>query len=293
MRRKHALGIMMAAPASLVGLAARATDPADPFRPRDPAQESSFEDSLELEHGPGTARAWVSLGSFYKQTVTGRSDLGVTLMLGLPLERVASPRPARVVREGAIAEPPAPSPVAPAPAMPDAAALRVTSKLARSCVQAAWRAHGWAGDQDLDRMDTRSRWSAALPEVRLRVARGWDESFRLTPTDSDPYRSQETSGTSRWLEGRLIWRLNRVMFSDEEIPIERLRLQRAEARSRLAGKVLSALFDWQKAALAVADPLLSSQEHLNALLAQAEAEAVLDVLTAGWFSHWVEASSAK
>ncbi|MBI5537186.1 MAG: hypothetical protein HY898_30980 [Deltaproteobacteria bacterium] len=292
MRRNHALGIILAAPASLASLEARATDPADPYRPRDPDQESSYEDAIELERGPGHGRAWVSLGSFYKRTVTGRSDLGVMLMLGWPLESTARVRPGRVRVQGAVAEPTAPAPAAQTAPAPETASLRVTSKVARSCVQAAWRAHGWAADQDLDRMGNRARWSAALPEVRLRAARGWDESFRLTPTDSDPYRSQETSGASRWLEGRLIWRLDRVMFSDEEIPIERLRMQRADARSRVAGKVLSALFDWQKATLAVADPLLSSQEHINALLAQAEAEAVLDVLTAGWFSRWLETRSS-
>jgi hypothetical protein len=83
------------------------------------------------------------------------------------------------------------------------------------------------------------------------------------------------------------------MFSDDEIPIERLKVQRIEARARLAGKVVSTLFDWQKASLAASDSTLSQQEHLNALLQQGEAEAVLDVLTAGWFSRWLRMSEAQ
>jgi hypothetical protein len=164
--------------------------------------------------------------------------------------------------------------------------VRVSPRLARSCVRAAWRAHGVADEDDPARMASRSRLSAALPEVGVRASRGWDQSWRLTPTDADPYRTQEGSGTTRWIEGRLTWRLDRLVFADEEIPIERLRMQRIEVRGRIAGKVLAALFEWQRAIVAAADPALSVQEHVTAVLREAEAEAELDVLTDGWFSQW-------
>jgi hypothetical protein len=289
MQRAQAFGLLLATPATLASVLARAADPPEPYRTLDPAQDASLDDSLALEYGAPQAKAWVSLGSFYKRHRSGHNDLGVMLLLGLPLERIATPAATRAPSQG-LAEGPAPQTAQ--PELPPQPALRVHTRLARSCVQAAWRAHGWNVESDLDRMASRSRWSSVLPEVRLRMARGWDDSFRVTSTEADPYRSQEVTGTSRWLEGRLIWRLDRALFADEEIPIERLRMQRAEARSRLAGKVLAALFDWQKALMAASDPMLSSQEHLGAVLQQAEAEAVLDVLTAGWFAQWRKETGA-
>jgi hypothetical protein len=50
--------------------------------------------------------------------------------------------------------------------------------------------------------------------------------------------------------------------------------------------VLAALFEWQRAQVLEADPGLPSQEHLAAVLRSLEAEATLDVMTAGWFSRW-------
>jgi hypothetical protein len=285
MERAHALGILIATPVTVAAFDAHATEPVEPYRSMDPGQEASFEDALASEHGDGDGSAWLSLGAFFKKHATGRSDAGLMMVLNVPLERTARLRSGR---SGQIADPP-PSQATPQIELP---ALQISARVARACVQAAWRTHGWSSEGDLDRMGSRSRWSAVLPEVRVRAARGWDESFRLAPTDSDPYRSQQVTGTSRWLEGRLIWRLDRVVFSDHEIPIERLRMQRAEARSRLAGKVVGALFDWQKAQLAATDPTLSAQEHLNALVQRTEAEAVLDVLTGGWFSDWLRASAA-
>jgi hypothetical protein len=279
MEHAHTLSLLIATPVTVASFDAHATEPIEPYRSLDPGQEAAYEDALAAERGD--AGAWVSLRTFLKRHATGRSDTGIMLVLNLPWDRAtrtASPRPEHV------ADPPQP---APAPARVELPALAINAKVARACVQAAWRAHGWSSESDLDRMASRSRWSAIFPEVRVRAAKGWDESFRLAPTDSDPYRSQQVTGTSRWLESRLIWRLDRVVFSEEELPIERLRLQRLEARTRLAGKVVAALFEWQKAHLAAGDPTLSSQEHLNAVVQRAEAEAVLEVLTAGWFSEWL------
>ena len=64
-------------------------------------------------------------------------------------------------------------------------------------------------------------------------------------------------------------------------------MQQVQLRSRLAGEVLRALFDWQRARLAVADPSLDDAEHVEAVIREAEATAMLDVLTGGWFSSWL------
>ena len=69
--------------------------------------------------------------------------------------------------------------------------------------------------------------------------------------------------------------------------MERLRVQQVQLRSRLAGEVLRALFDWQRARLALADPSLDEPEHLEAAVREVEAVATLDILTGGWFSSWL------
>ncbi len=144
------------------------------------------------------------------------------------------------------------------------------------------------GDLEMiDAMRSRAKTSALLPEARLRVLRDWDQSYRLSPTNDDPYRLHESTGGGRTVEGVLTWKLNRLLFVDEELSMERLRVQQVQLRSRLAGEVLRALFDWQRARLAVADPSLDDAEHVEAVIREAEATAMLDVLTGGWFSSWL------
>ena len=138
-----------------------------------------------------------------------------------------------------------------------------------------------------DSMKTRARVSALLPESRFRIARDWDQSFRLAPTTDDPFRLYETNGGGMKIEGTVTWKLNRLLFADEELSIERLRVQQTQARSRLSGEVLKALFDWQRATAQLEDPSLDDVEKVEALIRESEALALLDVLTSGWFSTWL------
>ena len=88
------------------------------------------------------------------------------------------------------------------------------------------------------------------------------------------------------LEGRLTWRLDRLLFADDEPSLERLRLDREEARGKVAGKVLDALFQWQRARLALDALKPGTREATDATMRLVEAEAGLDVLTGGWFGAW-------
>ncbi len=160
----------------------------------------------------------------------------------------------------------------------------ISPAFARACVRAAFRAAGLLGDDWCDSLAARARESAALPELRLRVARTTDESGRLTYLDEENPRYATTGSATHWLEGRLSFRLDRILFADEELPIERLRLERAEMRSRIAAKVVKALADWQRAIAIGALPGLSSEERIVAQAAELEASASLDAWTDGWFS---------
>lgn len=164
-----------------------------------------------------------------------------------------------------------------------------TAQLARATVAAALRVQGGAGELSrLDRMASRTRSAASLPEVRLGAGTSRDESLRLTPTVNDPARFTRDGGRDLWVEARLIWRLDGAIFSKDEIAIARLQAQQREETARLTRDVLDALIAWQRARVALASELSSDEERDAAIIAQYGALARLDVLTDGWFSRALE-----
>ena len=104
----------------------------------------------------------------------------------------------------------------------------------------------------------------------------------------DTPRAYSMQGTRSSYEARLTWRLDRLVFADEEPAVERMRHDQELTRLRIAGQVLEALFAWQRAVIDAreasrADP--SSREALDAGVRVAEADALLDVLTGGFWGH--------
>ncbi len=226
---------------------------------------------LARTHSHGERRAHpvaLSVASFVTQTSgTGPSEhqstgWGFAVTLSVPTARVDPPRER---------------------APPVSTTRRSTPKgLGKRCVHAAWQAAGIGNDKKLDGMTKRARLSAALPEVRLRASRGIDAQARVD-TDYDSERFADTSSTNLWLEARLTWRLDRALFADEEIQIERLLHDRRELRLRIAHKVLDALSHWLRAKAELVNPI-DDEARSGASLRLAEAEATLDALTDGWFS---------
>jgi hypothetical protein len=183
------------------------------------------------------------------------------------------------------AEPPAPAPPeAPAPRSAPVHPPLVASRLARDAIAAALRASGYPeARRDLASMATRARTSAALPELWLRASRSTDQSLRLSPTVDDPAHYSELGGAGVLLEARLIWHLDRLAFDRDELSVERLKNDRADAAAKLSQRVLETLFAWQKASLLAEDPNTLPEDRDAAVLKKLETEVTLDVLTAGWF----------
>jgi hypothetical protein len=102
------------------------------------------------------------------------------------------------------------------------------------------------------------------------------------PHDATDYYA--AVGANLVLEGRLTWRLDRTVYAGDEPTLERVRLERAEARAKLAERALQSLFAWARAGLDAREAPEGSREEAEALLRVAEAAATLDVLTGGWFS---------
>jgi hypothetical protein len=177
--------------------------------------------------------------------------------------------------------------------VPLAPVPRVTPRLAREAVAAALRAAGSPATRErLSSMAARSRTSAVLPELVVRAARSTDDSLRLSPTVDNPYAYSALGGAGLFLEARMIWRLDRLLFDREEVAVERLRREHAEAMSKVAARVLDVLFAWQRAVVRAEDAKVGAEELEQATLARAEAEATLDFLTAGWFMAATGAGAA-
>jgi len=243
------------------------------------ARMGAFTSALDL-HG----QSWVSLVGLAKWLRSGKRDYGAMLVVGFAFDRIAAgsqrgladpvhlPVPAQLPAEtGAPRSEPAPLP----------------PKLARSCVAAALRASGLGlDDAKLDALVTRARESAYFPETRLRAMRLWSDADHVTTlATTDTPNFYDAVGANLVLELRLTWRFDRLLYSGEESAIERVRLERQDARQRMATHVLEVLFAWQRAMVQAREAIVGTHEEAEAHLRIAETEATLDVLTAGWFSH--------
>jgi hypothetical protein len=256
-------------------------------------------------------RSWVTLGGFASTLASGRQDVGALLVVGLALDRIhaslARPPEAGAGNTLGWAQEPAlaPAAAAPAPSAPaqtprsaaprspsDSATLAdpfpVPASLARGCVAAAWRASGLGPDEEarVEAVLDRARESAWLPDLRIRAMRLLSDAAHATTlatTDGTTYYS--AAGANLVLEARLTWRLDRLLYAGDEPAFERSRRERQDARARLAGRTLEALFAWQRAVLDVRESLSGSVEEEHARLRLSESAATLDVLTEGWFSR--------
>ena len=304
MTGRPALRLVVVALVVLVGIAAASRARASPPSSK-PTDELFADGDLDAEDLVGRAtvgraalrsspggEAWVSLAGFTRETPVGEREVGGMLVVGLPLDRFAR-------LSARSAAPASPSVVTPNVAVAAAAAeepgVAVTPRLARATVEAAWRAAGLGNDDArMDAIVSRARWSAVLPETRLRAIR-FDDQRLYTESAADVNRLRDSAGANVGLEARLTWRFDRLLYAEDEPSFERMRLERHDARARIGGRVLEALFHWHRAWLEVRwaqaasrdarePPSRPSRDEAEAALRVMEAEATLDVLTGGWFT---------
>lgn len=257
-----------------------------------------------LREGSARPPLWIGIDGTMARDHEARPSFGAMLLLGIPLDRGAraamksppAPTPAAELkpapRSSTKLDGPAPPPGplksnAEEPTPPLRIPVRVTPLVARGAVDAALHTARLVDpDAHVDAIAARARTSAMLPELRLRASRTADEGQSLSPTSYDPTRTTTTGGTSVWLEARATWRLDRLVFADDEVALERARAQRAEQREKLVARVLTLLFAWQRALALEDDGHASPEEHLAASLRVLETEAELDLATGGWFTAW-------
>ncbi len=154
-------------------------------------------------------------------------------------------------------------------------------------MEAAERHASLARDEArLEHLASRARMSSALPQLRLRATRLVSEGASSIPTAYDPYRQTTTGGASLWLEARATWSLDRALFSEEEVRLERIERDVQGERERLHRRVLDLLFGWQDAVLDRFDPTSSFRECRRGYLREQQLAAELDFVTHGWFTRW-------
>jgi hypothetical protein len=258
------------------------------------AQPASEPEATPAFHTPGLERSAgevsFSIGARVDRGDTRSGVLGFAA-LNVPLERfVNAPRiEGAPDKSAAAADVPAPA-SEPAVAAPAAVAPLLSaselSLLAREAVAAAQRASGAPLQREqLERLASRARLSAALPELRVRGQRSDDESLRLTPSTEDPYRYSVAGGRDWLLEAQLTFRLSRLVFADEELALERLRIERERTSARSAAFVVERVLAWHHALTLSRDPELTPEARQRLELTALEAEVELDVHTGGWFGE--------
>ena len=183
---------------------------------------------------------------------------------------------------------PSTSPSIVAPSAPSVAGVIVVVEPAvlaptalRTLVNAAWHQTGLDRDETLDEMASRARMSALAPEVRLRAHRTLAVGARVFSSDTLSDHTTLSDGTQTFLEARLTWRLDRWVFADEEVAIERLKLDRAELRQRVSARVIDLALSWQRARRASANVDLLPQEREEAAAVAIESLLALDAYTGG------------
>jgi hypothetical protein len=271
----------------------------------DPPPSWSEDPALASEGPARRSRATLGL-SFRWAHHPERESMAGGLVLTLPTggfvplaarggSKAKEPAPdVKPAKGGPRATPPAPTPPRAPRGEPDEAReatvaewVRVSGVDARAAVDAAERHAALRRDEaHLADMASRARWSAALPNLQLRALRLTSETASLVPTAYDPTRITSTGGVSLWLEARATWALDRALFSEEEVRLERIARDIAADRQRLQRRVLDLLFGWQDAVLARLDPTSSFRECRQASLKEDQLTTELDFVTHGWFTRW-------
>jgi hypothetical protein len=238
---------------------------------------------------PNPAGFWVSL-TVQCRSGTWFNDRAGFVIVNIPLDRMASPRVVGV--EPRLAEEPPKKESDATPAAPPAAKKKdplrplLNPRLARGTVHHALAVAGYYSARTrLANLAGRARTSAVLPEMRLRTLRSTGETLRLTPTSDDPYQYTQAGASELLFEARLTWHLDRLVFSDQEVSLERLQNERDAAERKLVDHVLERLAAWQRNRVRAADEDSDPEVRETAELETLGAAVELDVLTDGWFSQ--------
>jgi hypothetical protein len=224
----------------------------------------------------------LSLLGWRADRTAGKNEIGFGLTLSLPLDAsMGRPRLQQIDRNAG--RPIAIHVESRAPHVDSR--IEVTPSEMHELVRSSWRELGLDHDERLADLAHRARVSAVLPELRLKVNRTTGQTVRLSPTLDDPSRIEGSGDASMLYEARATWRLDRLVFADDEVTLERVRADRNDQRAKQTQRVIELISQWRKAVGRQIDPLTTSTEKLDAEAVIAATSAGLDALTAGEWSR--------
>jgi len=237
---------------------------------------------------PRAPHGWPSLGEDSMKNNSkwlGRSAAAWLVPLGLTVAVSASGKdpPKGASPPTSVSTPSVPS-VVPSPPASVSASIAAPeppqSATIRQLIVAAWRVAGLDREEVAADLASRARTSALVPHLQVRVHRGVNGGSRVYSYDTGDHFSTLDS-TQTLVEARLSWRLDRLVFADEEVSIERLKLDRAELKQKVASRVIDLTLRWQRARRAAADSDRLPVEREEAALVATEALLALDAYTDG------------
>lgn len=192
-------------------------------------------------------------------------------------------------------------PPAPAPTPPAAPSRRADPLVLRalfaddppvSILRTAATALAQAEPDRAHSLVTRARWSALLPEIRVRFDRRFarTESLDLGRSASDPFATPvgvDSINDLRY-ECRATWDLARLAFNPDELAARTHALRMTDVRRELESAVIRLYFERRrlKAEAAASDSNQVAPVGVRVDLRIQEVEAELDALTGGAFSRW-------
>jgi hypothetical protein len=144
----------------------------------------------------------------------------------------------------------------------------------------------------------RARWSALLPELRVRLDRRFarTESLDLGRSATDPLETPvgvDSINDMRY-EWRATWDLGRIVFNPDEVGASTHALRMAEVRREIETVVIRLYFERRrlKAEALASDGTVEAPGVRGEIRVQ-ELEAELDALTGSAFSRWTSARAGE
>lgn len=193
------------------------------------------------------------------------------------------------------ATPPGPAAASPPPSRrPDPATLRAifAADPPVAVLRSAATALAQAEPEHARSLVTRARWSALLPEIRVRFDRrlARTESLDLGRSSVDPFATPvgvDSINDLRY-ECRATWDLARLAFNPDEIAARTHALRMSDVRREIEAAVIRLYFERRrlKAEALASDFTEVASGGIRADLRIQEVEAELDALTGGAFSRW-------
>jgi hypothetical protein len=191
-----------------------------------------------------------------------------------------------LVALGAFGDLPQLQPRAPAPQATPVYAVPL-GELAQRTVRVALRTSGFPQDAgEVDRIAARARWAGLMPELSIHGTQTQGGTTNYSSDTGTVSLSQYGPGTS--LQASLTFHLDKLVYSGQEWRVERLRVERLEARAKITQRIIDEVARWSRALAEERDEPDGSQARLDAMIRRTSAQMALDVWTDGWFTAFLE-----